>query len=162
MVGQCRLTINRSVHSHTTIVTLLAMQVHPAHFSFNQLTHTHKAIHAMIIWGFLSLKRLVLALLSTFAREVTPSFLAKRCCYIMVDPSTSATWNGASHSGVLLNRARRFMLPLFNVRKLNNSVFMWLCFYKHTVQKDIIVDELSQNRTNLCLHVKKYNFKSDP
>ncbi len=27
-----------------------------------------------------------------------------RCCYITVDPATPSLWNGASHSGVLLNR----------------------------------------------------------
>ncbi len=41
----------------------------------------------------------------------------QRCCYITVDLATPAIWNGASHSGVLLNRPCCLLSPSCNVRR---------------------------------------------
>jgi hypothetical protein len=61
----------------TYIVTLLPMQVHSAHFSFNLLTHTHKAIHVMINLGDSQFEKTSSCLVLHFCKRGHPLFPCK-------------------------------------------------------------------------------------
>ncbi len=88
-----------------------------------------------------------------------------RCCSIMVDTWTPTPWNGASYSGVLLNRACRFLLPSLNERKTKQ-----LCFYSTLSFKTVcsIWDRYFSNchKTGrcgqICISIKNFFFYTDP
>ncbi len=85
------------------------------------------------------------------------SVQVKRCCYITVDPSTTAPSNGALHSGELLHRARRFMSPSLNVRKTKLLCFYVTLFLKTYLQNNIIAWKTftkQKKSRQACVYIK--------
>ncbi len=79
-----------------------------------------------------------------------------------MDPFTPAPCNGASYSGVLLNRARR-SYHLMNT-KFNNCVFIVLCPLKQSVQNEIVTlrTATKQEDADKSASTLKIIFYTDP